>query len=108
MPNTSPAHGVNRSAWADSRDENLEAKVPGGGGRVKEERQRERLSERLVESLARPTPPHKRKGSHRAVPNTSLMARWKNRMEIGRSKSSVRFPHVGIDGTEGQVIPDGV
>jgi hypothetical protein len=34
----------------DSGDENLEAKVPGGGGRVKEERKRERLSERAVVS----------------------------------------------------------
>jgi hypothetical protein len=36
------------SSRQTSRDENLEAKLPGGGGRVKEERQRERLSERPV------------------------------------------------------------
>jgi len=63
------------SSRQTSRDENLRAKLPGGGGRVKEERKRERLSERPVVSLTRPTTPHNQRGFHRAVPAASRMAR---------------------------------
>ena len=62
-------------AATDSRDENLKAKSPAAAGGSKEERKRERLSERSVVSLTRPTPPHNRKGSHRAVTAMSRMAR---------------------------------
>ena len=43
----------NRAA-TDFGDEEPRSKNPGGGGRVKEERKRERLSERPVASLRRP------------------------------------------------------
>jgi hypothetical protein len=65
-------------AATDSRDENLRAKSPAAAVGSKEERKRERLSERPVVSLTRPTPPHNRKGSHRAVTATSRMARQAN------------------------------
>ena len=79
------------------RDEILEAKLPGGGGRVKEERKRERLSKRAVESLARPTTPYNRKGSHRAVPSTNRMARQFSISDwlIDNRQSSI-YPHLWI------------
>lgn len=67
-------------AATDSRDENLKANSPAAPGGSKEERKRERLSERPVVSLTRPTPPHNRKGSHRAIRG---QAEWlANRMPI--------------------------
>jgi hypothetical protein len=48
QPGIAMTHKIHFQEKADSRDENLEAKLPGGGGRVKEERKRERLSERPV------------------------------------------------------------
>jgi hypothetical protein len=63
------------SSSQTSRDENLEAKLPGGGGRVKEERKRERFSERPVVSLTRTTPTYNQRGFHRVVPAKIRMAR---------------------------------
>ena len=63
------------SSRQTSRDEILKAKLPGGGGRVKEERKRERLSERPVVSLTRPTTPYNQRGFHRVDPATSRMPR---------------------------------
>ena len=62
----------------DSSDEILKANSPAAAGGSKEERKRERISERPVVSLTRPTPPHNRTGLHRAVPVTSRMARQAN------------------------------
>jgi hypothetical protein len=54
-------------AATDFRDENLRANSRAAAGGSKEERKREHLSERPVVSLTRPTPPHNRKGSQRAI-----------------------------------------
>ena len=62
----------------ESSDEILEANSPAEAGGSKEERKRERISERPVVSLTRPTPPHNRTGLHRAVPVTNRMAHQAN------------------------------
>ena len=67
-------------------DENLEAKPPAAAGGCKEERKRERLSERPVASLTRPPPPYNQNGFHR------LTSTYKIGLRL-RSMISRNLPH---------------
>ena len=80
------------SSRQTSRDENLEAKLPGGGGRVKEERKRERLSERPVVSLTRPTTPYNQRGFHRVA---RRQAEWPAILQSLIGKSEIGQSLVG-------------